>query len=122
MLMNPSFYKSIHTKEDAGWSPRRRTMQLSVNRRAAKLIVALAFFILLFTSFLIVGTNASTEPAAVSAGEQIVIVGTGDTLWEIAKLHMDDSKDIRYNVFQLKERNGLSSVNLHPGQQLIVPQ
>jgi FOG: LysM repeat len=121
MIMNPSFYKSIHGEETAVKSFKSRGHFL--NRHAFKLIVSAAVFVLLFTSFLMMRTNASSdhiEPATIN--EQTVVVATGDTLWEIADRFNDDSKDIRQYIYKIKERNQLRSVELQPGQVLIIPQ
>ena len=67
-------------------------------------------------------TSASadrTAPAA--AGEVVLSVDSGDTLWEIAKRHMNPSLDTRAAVQSIMERNGLDSSSLRSGQQLIIP-
>ncbi|MCM3629981.1 LysM peptidoglycan-binding domain-containing protein [Paenibacillus glycanilyticus] len=119
MIMNPSFYKSIH-KDEAVKSIKSRGH--NINRHAFKLIVSAAVFVLLFTSFLMMRTNASSDHIeAASMNEQTVIVSAGDTLWGIADRFADNSKDIREYIYTIKERNQLSSVELKPGQVLIIP-
>ncbi|MDQ6418101.1 LysM peptidoglycan-binding domain-containing protein [Paenibacillus sp. LHD-117] len=87
----------------------------------AKVIVSLMLFLLVFTSFLIISTNASsTGIEGPSASEQVITVGSGDTLWTIASRHQDGS-DIGYLVYAIKNRNGLESATIFPGQKLIIP-
>ncbi|WP_336772007.1 LysM peptidoglycan-binding domain-containing protein [Paenibacillus sp. MMO-58] len=120
MIMNPSFYKSIHNEETAKtFKSRGHHLQ----RHAFKLIVCAAVFILLFTSFLMMRTNASSDHIQeAAANEQTVIVTAGDTLWGIADRFTEGSKDIRQYIYKIKERNQLSSVELRPGQVLIIPK
>ncbi len=93
-----------------------------MKRHAAKLVVCTGVFILLFTSFLLMGTYASSNtPEAATAEEQSIRVQSGDTLWNIAKQFSDGSQDIRYIVFLIKDRNNLQSTVIKPGQKLIIP-
>ncbi|GLX68129.1 LysM peptidoglycan-binding domain-containing protein [Paenibacillus glycanilyticus] len=120
MIMNPTFYNSIHKEEAVKPFKSRGHF---VTRHAFKLIVSAAVFVLLFTSFLMMSTNASSEHVAEAAlNEQTVIVSSGDTLWGIADRFVDNSKDIREYIYKIKERNQLSSVELQPGQVLIIPE
>lgn len=120
MIMSPSFYKSIH-KEEAVKSFSSRGFNL--NRHAFKLLICAAVFVLLFTSFLMMRTNASSDQVEAAAiNEQSVVVSAGDTLWGIADRYVDSSGDIRQYIYKIKERNKLSTVELQPGQVLIIPQ
>lgn len=68
------------------------------------------------------GTDASgNHPAEATAKEHVVTVHTGDTLWDIAKKYADGSDDIRYIIYIIKDRNGLKSADIKPGQKLIIP-
>ncbi|MGM0882705.1 MAG: cell division suppressor protein YneA [Bacillota bacterium] len=121
--MSPSFYRTIHKKQEiksANWNGlAARWLQ----QHAVKIIVSFAVFILLFTSFLMLGTDASGNlPAEASLNEQVVTVHTGDTLWDIAKKYADGKDDdIRYIIYSIKDRNGLQSADIKPGQKLIIP-
>ncbi len=121
MMMNASTssYRSIYNarQEDAESNGLR-----FLRRHLAKFIVSLIVFVLVFTSFLIIGTKASgTVVDEPSINETVVMVGSGDTLWSIASRHKDGN-DIGYLVFAIKDRNGLDSVDLQPGQKLIIPE
>ncbi|WP_173275677.1 LysM peptidoglycan-binding domain-containing protein [Paenibacillus sp. NEAU-GSW1] len=121
MMMNPSFYKSIHKKETAASESIREITGL-LQRHALKAIVSIIVFVLLFSSFLLIQTNASGEVAPVTIDEQVIIVASGDTLWEIADRFTEGSQDIRRYIYDIKQRNQLSSSELMPGQQLIMPK
>lgn len=93
-----------------------------MKRHAAKIVVCTAVFALLFTSFLLIGTYASgSHPTEATADEQLIIVHTGDTLWEIAKQFTDGEQDVRYVIYLIKDRNNLQSSEIMPGQKLIIP-
>jgi len=83
----------------------------------------LAVFVLVFTSFLLITGNASTttvKPAA--ADEYEITVSAGDTLWGIARKQVNNRLDVRYAIFAIQERNGLKTVDIKPGQTLIIPK
>ncbi|WP_341277884.1 LysM peptidoglycan-binding domain-containing protein [Paenibacillus sp. FSL H8-0537] len=124
MIIYPESYQSIFS-EKAPVKVAKMKSQINmaaVSNYALKLAVCLALFIVLFSGFLLVRTEASVNHVApASAGEQMVVVAQGDTLWEIARKYSDSSDDIRWSVFQIRERNRLSSPDIWPGQKLVIP-
>ena len=51
-----------------------------------------------------------------------VIVKEDDTLWEIASREIDNHKDVRIYIYQIKQINQITdSGNLVPGQVLHIP-
>ena len=48
-------------------------------------------------------------------------INAGDTLWSIAEKHMDDSKDIRKFIYEIKKLNNVSADTLTAGQKLMIP-
>ncbi|MHA6484011.1 LysM peptidoglycan-binding domain-containing protein [Paenibacillus sp. strain BS8-2] len=121
MIMNPSTssYRSLYT----GRVEVQETARFQFLRKhLIKMVASIMVFILVFSSFLIFVTQASgTEVEAAGVNEQVVTVGSGDTLWSIAS-HHTDGNDIGYMVFSIKDRNSLSSETIHPGQILIIPE
>ncbi|MFD2381127.1 LysM peptidoglycan-binding domain-containing protein [Paenibacillus xanthanilyticus] len=66
--------------------------------------------------------NATTAiPEAPTASEQVIVVGSGDTLWAIASEVKGSGEDIREVIYSIKQRNGLRERALHAGQSLIIP-
>ena len=63
---------------------------------------------------------SAVEPAAAPSAPHAVTVAPGDTLWSIA-LRVAPNADPRAEVAALERRNGLTSVDLVPGQVLRVP-
>jgi LysM repeat protein len=127
MSSSNSSYKSIHVMNAIG----KKQERLSAIRQIAnwmrghmlKAIVSAILIAVLSTCFLIVVTNALPETIAEpSVNETVIAVGSGDTLWSIANRHSDGTQDIRYVVHMIKERNGLQSSEILPGQRLILPK
>ncbi|WP_338551514.1 LysM peptidoglycan-binding domain-containing protein [Paenibacillus sp. KS-LC4] len=124
MIIYPESYSSIF-KEKAPVKVVKMKSQINmgaISSYALKLAVCLALFIVLFSGFLLMRTEASVNHVApAAAGEQTVVVAQGDTLWGIARKFSDSSDDIRWSVFQIRERNQLSSPDIWPGQKLVIP-
>lgn len=59
------------------------------------------------------------RPSSGSGPEQAYVVKPADTLWAIAVRHY--AGDPREGIWKLKERNGLRSSVLRPGQRLTLP-
>lgn len=71
--------------------------------------------VVVFTTLAAIQSHGRQEQAF-----QTVVVSRGDTLWTIA-LRIKPDIDPRKTVFHIKQANGLESVNLAPGQVLVVP-
>ncbi|WFD12039.1 LysM peptidoglycan-binding domain-containing protein [Tepidibacter hydrothermalis] len=52
---------------------------------------------------------------------ETVNVTQGDTLWNIAKENISEKEDIRDYIYMIRKVNNLESVNIHPGDQLLIP-
>lgn len=50
-----------------------------------------------------------------------VTVGSGDTLWSIAKIYHNSEHDIREFIYYIKKLNQLETAQIHPGQELYIP-
>ena len=70
--------------------------------------------------FLLIGGAAEAEEPPGPAIEHVV--SAGDTLWEIATEHVVPGEDVRPLITAIKERSGLTSSALQPGQVLQIPQ
>ncbi|WP_182914223.1 LysM peptidoglycan-binding domain-containing protein [Paenibacillus sp. 1011MAR3C5] len=121
MIMNPSSYRSIHMEPDTS----KNTTYISVisgwiKANGMRIVASLLVAVLLFTSFMLMGTKASgtVEP---TEQEQVVTVGSGDSLWSIARRYAEKHDDVRYLVYTIKNRNNLTDSLIIPGQQLIIP-
>lgn len=52
--------------------------------------------------------------------EDHYIVQSGDSLWYISTQYCPDSMDMQQYIQLIKDRNGLSSSVIYPGQRLVV--
>ena len=68
-------------------------------------------------------TDAGAALAAAEAGPvyRIVIVKSGDTLWDIAACYADESMDLRKAVWEIEQLNGMESAAVTAGQELRIP-
>jgi nucleoid-associated protein YgaU len=70
--------------------------------------------------FLLVGGAADAEEPPGPAVEYVV--AQGDTLWDIASEHVDAKADVRPFIRAIRERTGLTTSQIQPGQVLQIPQ
>lgn len=52
----------------------------------------------------------------------VVIVDSGDTIWEIAKKYNNQHEDLRKFVYQIKKANDIYGDILKPNQKLRIPK
>ena len=114
-----STYKGTEVKKRTSL---RIHKQWRTERLMIRLIAAALFFVLLFTGLTVMKSFANSEQSAVAgAGERVIIVSSGDTLWDIASDIRETGQDVRRVVYDLKSRNNLTSSVLQAGQSLIIP-
>jgi LysM repeat protein len=99
---------------------RRATPSIRLTRRG-RIVVTMLFLGLLLAALTAFG------PRVVATGEQgrpvpttTVVVGQGDTLWNIAS-EVAEPGHTREMVRRIVELNALSSTTIHSGQELAVP-
>lgn len=92
-------------------------MQTNRTQLSVQLSVLLAAVCIVF--LLVGGAAEAGEPPAPAIE---YVVAQGDTLWEIAAAHTEDTEDVRRFVRDIKQRTGLTSSVIHPGQVLQIPQ
>jgi hypothetical protein len=62
--------------------------------------------------------HLASTPAPVA---KKIIVNSGDTLWDIASMHVSKGQNIRSYIDNIKKLNGLTSSSVHAGDVLILP-
>ena len=62
---------------------------------------------------------ALVRPSEATGHERVYVVRPADTLWSIATRHY--AGDPRESVWKLRQRNGLETALLSPGQRLVLP-
>lgn len=95
----------------------RPTSTLRLTRRG-RVVVFAGAMLLVLTAFLLLssGSVATDTPEAT----EVVMVGTGDTLWDIAS-ELADNGDVVEMMAHIKDLNHLDSGELMAGQRLRVP-
>lgn len=104
-------------------TPRSQTCAGSGVRltRRGRLVVFLGTLAMALTASFFLGAVAvGTEQAGTPVPTEIVMVGTGDTLWGIASEVADDG-DVRDVMTEIERLNALESPALMAGQKLRVP-
>ncbi len=89
--------------------------------RRGRLVVFLAALALLMMAALFLGSVAAgSETSGQPEPTEIVMVGTGDTLWGIAgEINVDG--DVRSTMGEIERLNALDSADVFAGQKLRVP-
>ncbi len=96
----------------------RTTVRLT--RRGRVVVVALALLVALAVGLVLASSSVATGDGGTAAPTHVVVVGPGDTLWEIAGTvaHDGSTGDM---VDQIMKLNALDSGDLAVGQKLLVP-
>ena len=98
-----------------------RTPQSSVRLTRRGVVVLLAALALVLLSAFFLGSVAvGSETPGQAEPTEIVMVGTGDTLWGIAA-GLNTDGDVRSTMREIERLNALDSVALSAGQKLRVP-
>lgn len=77
----------------------------------------LGCLIVLAVAVLLIG---SLKPEKATRYEPYVI-GSGDTLWDIAKEFTPEDRDCRDTIAEIEEVNGIDNSTIYAGQVIIVP-
>ncbi|WP_238322809.1 LysM peptidoglycan-binding domain-containing protein [Gorillibacterium massiliense] len=64
--------------------------------------------------------GASNDPRVRTEGHAVIDVGTGESLWSIARDHAD-GRNMKSYIRDLKQLNGLENNTLQIGQILYLP-
>ena len=93
------------------------TSTVRLTRRGRLAVFALALLVVLTAFWVLSGVSSATDRPEPT---EVMMVGTGETLWDIAAGHADDG-DVRSMMAHIKDLNDLESGTLQAGQQLRVP-
>jgi LysM repeat protein len=98
--------------------PARAAVRLT---RRGRLVLTVLFLAALLVGFTVFGaTSAATGEAGEPVPTRTVMVGEGDTLWDIAA-SVAEPGEVREMVHQIQELNALSGSGVALGQELAVP-
>jgi LysM repeat protein len=91
-----------------------------LTRRGRLVVLAVAVLAVLAVGFVLAGGSVATGEAGTPEPTHVVMVGSGDTLWDIAAGLSDDG-DVRAMVDRIQRLNALDSGMVVAGQRLLVP-
>lgn len=93
---------------------------LRLTRRGRAVVVLVALTLLLVAAFFLGSVAVGSETPGQAEPTEVVMVGTGDTLWDIAA-EINTDGDVRSTMRKIERLNALDSVGLSAGQKLRVP-
>jgi hypothetical protein len=109
---------AIHPTYRPSYRPAGRALRLTRRGRVVATLFFLGLALALFTAY---GARvAATGDHGAPVPTRTVVVGEGDTLWEIASAAAEPGHT-REMVHRIVELNALSGVTIHNGQELAVP-
>jgi hypothetical protein len=83
-------------------------------------VLALALVAILAVGLVVASGSVATDEPGTPVPTRVVMVGTGDTLWDIASDAADDG-DVRTMIDRIERLNALESGMVVAGQELLVP-
>ena len=96
------------------------TGELRLTRRGRVVVMALALLVVLGLGLFWASGSVATEEPGTPEPTRVVMVGSGETLWDIAAGIADDG-DVRGMVDRIEELNALDTGMVTAGQRLRVP-
>lgn len=98
----------------------RHHSSVRLTRRGRLVVLALALLAVLAVGIVLASGAVGTGEAGTPEPTRVVLVGSGDTLWDIAAGLADDG-DVRAMVDRIQKLNALDSGMVTAGQKLVVP-
>ena len=90
-----------------------------VNR---KRFICFLISLIMALCFIVLGSvNISSAKEKKDLRYTKVVIEEGDTLWELAKLYGDGSKDIREIIYEICSINDIKASDLIPGMTILIP-
>lgn len=91
-----------------------------LTRRGRLVVFTLALLVVLGLGTLLGARSVASEHPGTPEPTRVVMVGSGDTLWQIAADLADDG-DVRAMIDRIEELNALDTAMVTAGQRLRVP-
>ena len=98
----------------------QRSGSVRLTRRGRLVVLTLAVLAILAIGFVLAGGSVATSEPGTPEPTRVVMVGAGDTLWDIAA-GVADGGDVRAMVDHIRDLNALDSGMVTAGQRLLVP-
>jgi len=111
---------STMTLDQMTWTPTPRDSAVRLTRRGRLVVFMVALVAVLAVGIVLAQGSVATGEKGTPAPTRVVMVGSGDTLWDIAAGLAEDG-DVRGMMQQIEDLNALESSSLAAGQKLRVP-
>ena len=118
MTLSPTFTSSTSTSSRASSTQPAGSVRLT--RRGRLVVLVAALLVVLALGFALASHSAATERPGTAEPTRVIMVGSGDTLWDIAADIVPDG-DVRSMMEEISHLNALDNSMLVAGQQLVVP-
>ena len=109
---------STMTAPSATYVPTTSAVRLT--RRGRLVVLAMGLVAVLAIGILLASGSVATDEPGTPEPTRVVLVGAGDTLWDIAADAADDG-DVRAMIDRIEKLNALESGMVVAGQRLVVP-
>jgi len=100
--------------------PARPRSAVRLTRRGRVVVVLLALMAVLAVGLVVASGSVATGEAGTPEPTAVVMVGPGDTLWDIASVAAGDG-DVESMMERIEKLNALDSGMLMSGQRLLIP-
>lgn len=97
-----------------------RRGELRLTRRGRLVVFLVGLLVAVAVAVAFAGVSVATAEKGEPAPTDIIVVGSGATLWDIAAARTDDG-DVRAMISTIQELNHLEGGMLVAGQRLLVP-
>ncbi|QIK74366.1 LysM peptidoglycan-binding domain-containing protein [Nocardioides piscis] len=110
----------VFTAPSALRAARRPQSTVRLTRRGRAVVFLASLALALVAAFFLGAVAVGSETPGEAAPTEIVMVGSGETLWGIAA-ELETGDDIRTTMREIERLNALESAQLFAGQKLRVP-
>lgn len=93
---------------------------LRLTRRGRLAVLVLGLLLVALVGVVLAGVSAATSESGTAPATEVITVGTGDTLWDIAA-ERAEAGDTREVIERIQQLNSLDGGLVVTGQRLVVP-
>lgn len=97
-----------------------RRSELRLTRRGRLVVFLVGLLVAVAVAVAFAGVSAATAEKGEPVPTDVIVVGSGATLWDIAAARTDDG-DVRAMISTIQDLNNLDGGMLVAGQRLLVP-
>lgn len=119
-MVLPAAAVPTRTARPAPYAAGGRRGELRLTRRGRLVVFLAGLLVAVAVAVAFAGVSVATAEKGEPAPTDVIVVGTGATLWDIAATRAEDG-DVRAMISTIQELNHLEGGMLVAGQRLLVP-